>query len=84
MKEFFVTFRSITYAQRGQSALRSGGISSSMARTPRYMEEKGCGYSLRVGGAHGQEAVALLKKHAVPYSKIYKLGEGGNLEEVLL
>ncbi|MCI8618785.1 MAG: DUF3343 domain-containing protein [Oscillospiraceae bacterium] len=84
MKEFFVTFRSITFAQRGQAALRSGGISSSMARTPRWMEEKGCGYSLRVGGAHGQEAVALLKKRAIPYSKIYKQGESGEMEEIML
>ena len=40
MKEYFVTFRSITFAQRGQAVLRSAGIPVQLQRTPRWMEEK--------------------------------------------
>lgn len=43
MKEYFVTFRSITFAQRGQNVLRSAGVPVQLQRTPRWMEEKGCG-----------------------------------------
>ena len=48
MKTFFITFRSLTYAQRGEQTLRSGGIKSRMRRTPRWMEERGCGYGVEI------------------------------------
>ena len=52
MKEYFVTFRSITFAQRGQQVMQDAGISAQLQRTPRWMEEKGCGYSLRLSLIH--------------------------------
>lgn len=80
MKEFFITFRSITYAQRGQTVLRGAGISTSLGRTPRWMEEKGCGYSLRVSPAQATQAAALLRSQGVPFSKLYVRQDGGKLE----
>ena len=56
MKEYFVTFRSITFAQRGQNVLRSAGVPVQLQRTPRWMEEKGCGYS-QIGRASCRERV---------------------------
>lgn len=80
MKEYFITFRSITLAQRGQSVLRSGGIPTSLSRTPRWMEEKGCGYSLRLPPGRETEAVALLRENTVPFSRLYLRKEDGTLE----
>ncbi len=39
MKEYFVTFRSITFAQRG-AVLRSAGIPVQLQRTPRGWRKK--------------------------------------------
>lgn len=82
MKEYFVTFRSITFAQRAQSVLHSSGIPGTMQRTPRWMEEKGCGYSLRLPAGYAAAAVEQLKHWNVPFSKLYLRGEDGSLEEL--
>lgn len=82
MKVCFVTFRSVTFAQRGQEVLRRSGISSSVSRTPRWMEEKGCGYSLRVPVGKWRQAQALLQGNGISYSKVYCPDESGNMEEL--
>ncbi len=82
MKVCFVTFRSITYAQRGQEVLSRAGINAAMTRTPRPLAEKGCGYSLKVPGEKREQAKALLRSNAVTYSKLYCPDPMGNLEEV--
>lgn len=82
MKVCFVTFRSVTFAQRGQEVLRRGGITASLSRTPRWMEEKGCGYSLRVPMGKWAQAKMLLQGNSVPYSKVYCPDQGGNMEEL--
>jgi len=46
------------------------------------MEEKGCGYSLRLPPGHVDNAVNLLRESAVPFSKRYLRGEDGALEEL--
>ena len=48
MKAYFLTFRSITQAQRAERAYSRAGMVCTMRRTPRWMEEKGCGYCLRL------------------------------------
>ena len=82
MRAYFITFRSITYAQRGKAVLDQSGISNTMGRTPRWMEEKGCGYSLRVPAEVGPAAVGLLERWHVPYNKVYQRGPGEKLEEL--
>ena len=82
MKEYFITFRSITMDQRGQSVLKSGGIPALLSRTPRWMEEKGCGYSLRLPPGHEGAAVERLREGGIPFSKLYLRREGGDIEEL--
>ena len=84
MKDCFITFRSVTFAQRGESELRRGGIACSVRRTPRWMEEQGCGYSIRVRCQDITAAVELLKRRQVPYRKVYLRGDSGELEETAL
>ncbi len=78
MKACYITFRSVTPAQRGEKILRRAGISCVVQRTPRWMEEQGCGYSLRLNGQSAQAALRLLKSSGVAYRKAYvKDGDKG-------
>ena len=83
MKKYLITFRSITPAQRGQRLLRQNGITTTLQRTPRWMEERGCGYSLGLREEDAEQAVALLCKEMLPYSKVY-IQEDGIVTEIQL
>lgn len=82
MKFYLITFRSVTPAQRGEGVLRRAGIECNVRRTPRWMEEQGCGYSLRLRQLDAQKAVHLLRTEQVPFRKVYLLRENGTPEEV--
>lgn len=81
MKNVFITFRSVTYAQRGEGVLTRGGISCSMQRTPKWMEEMGCGYCLRLHRKDMSAALELLRRQQVAFRKVYLKDESGKVEE---
>ncbi|MBR3974070.1 MAG: DUF3343 domain-containing protein [Oscillospiraceae bacterium] len=83
MSVFFVTFRSVTLAQRGERVLNRGKISSQLQRTPRWMEEQGCGYALRVRGDEAERAVQLLRENGIHFRKVYRQ-QGSAVEEAEL
>ena len=82
MKAYFITFRSITLAQRGERVLRGSGFECVLQRTPRWMEVRGCGYCLRLKSADVRRVLQLLQKEKVPYSKVYSQEDGGEVEEL--
>lgn len=82
MNVYYITFRSVTFAQRGEEILRRGGISSVLQRTPRWMEEQGCGYCLRLRTDDVQTGTALLRGSRIPFRKIYLQQPEGNVEEL--
>ena len=82
MKTFFITFRSLTYAQRGEQALTSGGIRSRMRRTPRWMEERGCGYGVEVTAPDLRQPLELLRRMQIPWRKTWLMHQTGEVEEV--
>jgi len=84
MSKYFITFRSVTYAQRGEAALHSAGIRCVLGRAPRDMEERGCGYRLSLGGESVARALETLRAKQVPFRKVYVRWENGNAEEVVL
>ena len=84
MKFYYITFRSVTYAQRGEKLLNQQGYRCTLQRTPRWMEEQGCGYSIRVWTAEITSAVELLRKAAVPMRRVYIQTPSGELEELNL
>lgn len=84
MKYYFITFRSITFAQRGEGELRRNGISCTLQRTPRWMEERGCGYCLRLRQRDAGQAVAILRQERLPFSKVYVQRREGTVEELAL
>ena len=84
MKAYFITFRSVTFAQRGESVLRRHGISCVLQRTPKWMEERGCGYCIRLHKKDLQSAVALLREKGGAFRKVYVQRDGGTPEELRL
>jgi hypothetical protein len=48
------------------------------------MEEKGCGYCLRLRTQEAQPAVVLLREREIPFRKVYAQREGGAIEEMRL
>ena len=84
MNYFFITFRSVTHAQRGEKVLQKEGVRCTLQRTPRWMEEKGCGYSLRIWTKEPMQAVAALRASGIPLRKVYLQREDGDMEELRL
>ena len=82
METYFITFRSVTYAQRGERLLMRWGISCYMQRTPRWMEERGCGYALSLQRL--PEAVKILEREGISWRKLYRKGRDGSIQEVAL
>ena len=84
MSYYYITFRSVTFAQRGERVLQAGRIRCTLQRTPRWMEEQGCGYCLRLWTKELTPAVELLVREGVPFRKLYEQKAQGQLEEVTL
>lgn len=80
----YITFRSVTHAQRGEGLLSGTGIRCAMQRTPRWMEEQGCGYCLRLRTDDILLAVRLLRAAQVPFRRVYGQLPDGEVEEVRL
>ncbi len=84
MRNCIITFRSVTPAQRAEEILRRAGVECTLQRTPKWMEERGCGYSLRLSCRDLMAAAALLRQSGVQFRKAYSLGENGTPEELRL
>ena len=79
MNVYFITFRSVTLAQRGEGILRKAGIGCQLLRTPRWMEEQGCGYCLRLRREEMDSVLETLRKGNVQFRKVYYQREDGNV-----
>ncbi len=84
MKTVYLTFRSVTHGQRGERLLRGRGIPCNLTRTPRWMEARGCGYSLRLSEQDALRAAAVLRNQEVPLQKAYRQAGEGVWEEMAL
>ena len=84
MMNCMITFHSVTPAQRAEDALRRTGIDCRVQRTPKWMEEKGCGYSIRLQQEDLLTATALLRQAGIGFKKAYTLTDGGTPEELRL
>lgn len=84
MRYCLITFRSVTPAQRSERVLRKAGIACALQRTPRWMEEQGCGYSLRLRLEDVLSGVELLRAQDVPFRKVYRPKDNATMEEMVL
>ena len=84
MKHCIITFRSVMPAQRAEDLLRRAGFTCTLQRTPKWMEEKGCGYSLKMDCRDLMTASLLLRQSGINYRKAYSLSDNGAPEELRL
>ena len=84
MNTFYITFRSVTFAQQGEKLLLGKGYRCQLMRTPRWMEVQGCGYCLKIRSEGISDAVELLRERQLPLRKVYRQAEEGTMEEVAL
>ena len=84
MKNYYITFRSVTYAQQAEQILRRAGINCILLRTSRKMAMRGCGYSLRLRENVFPAAWERLQAVQLPYGMIYAMDADGTLEEVTI
>ena len=82
MRIFIKTFRSVTFGQRGARLLTRISHRCVRQRTPKWMEQQGCGYSLRIKTEDIIPVVELLRENGVPLLNIYAQCPDGNLEEL--
>lgn len=84
MKYSLVTFRSVTPAQQAENHLRKRGVDCSLRRTPKWMEEQGCGYSIRIPFKDVQVCVDWMREAGIRFRKIYLMRDNGTVEEMVL
>ena len=82
MKVYYITFRSVTFAQRGEQILQKSGIRAVLVRTPKWMESQGCGYSLRIRTGDIGPAIAMLREKTINFRRVYVQSGEGVLEEM--
>lgn len=83
MKQYYITFRSVTFAQRGEARMKKAGYRCVLQRTPRWMEEQGCGYALKIWVREIDTVLMLLREDAIPIRRVYLQTRDGELEEVM-
>lgn len=84
MHLYYITFRSVTFAQRAEKLLNQQGYRVSLMRTPRWMEEQGCGYALKHWTNDIAAAVKVLRDNRIQLRRVYVQLEDGQMEEVVL
>lgn len=84
MKKYYITFRSVTYAQRGAKILKRSGMDCLLRRTPKIITSNGCGYCLQIQAADVSEAMMLLHGAQLQYGKVYAMEHGDSYEEIVV
>jgi hypothetical protein len=71
MKLSYITFRSVTYAQKAERILKKAGLECTLQRTPKELSVRGCGYCLGLHPGQVGWAAQLLDAEKVDYGKLY-------------
>lgn len=82
MQRYLIMCRSLTYAQRANSALERAGITASISRAPQGLTGNGCGYCIRVAERYFQSALNVLNRANAAYGKLYRAELDGRYVEV--
>ncbi len=82
MNYYYLTCRSLTYAQRVSGALRTAGIRNMVVRTPQKVSRDGCGYAVRIPGDSLGMALGALASANLPPKKVLVIRRDGSTEEV--
>lgn len=84
MDQCYISFRSVTPAQRAEVVLKREGYPCYLQRAPKWMGQQGCSYALQVRRSMAAECVAALQREQVGFSKVYCQYTDGRREELVL
>lgn len=82
MNWFVITMRSVTFAQRGEQALMGANFRCYIARTPKWMAERGCSYCIHVQCHSANDALQVLARNGLRWQKVYR-DSGGRMTEMV-
>ena len=84
MEQCYISFRSVTFAQRAEAILKREGYQCYLQRAPKWMGQRGCSYALQVRRGIVGECVAALQREQAVFSKVYCQFADGRREELIL
>ena len=84
MEQCYISFRSVTFAQRAEAILKRQGYSCYLQRGPKWMGQRGCSYALGLRRGVVAECVAALLREQAAFSKVYCQYADGRREELIL
>ena len=80
MRQMWITFRSLTHAQRAMTVLERKGITASLTRAPKELSMRGCAYAVILRKKIG-EAVKLIEELKLPSAQYYERLDSGEFRE---
>ena len=83
MPQYWISFRSLTQAQRAARTLERTGITATVSRLPQGVSPKGCGYALIVRRRF-YDALRLLTEAGIQSGMVFEKTEWGEFREVKL
>ena len=83
MPQYWISFRSLTHAQRAARTLERNSITAIVSRLPQGVSPKGCGYAVIVR-RQMRDAVRLLDEARIPSGMVFEQPEWGDFREVKL
>ena len=84
MEQCYISFRSVTLAQRAEGILMGEGYRCNLQRAPKWMGQRGCSYALGVRRETVAGCVAALQREQAAFSKVYCQHTDGRREELIL
>ena len=76
-----IIFKSITYAQSGNTRLNKNGVNSYLIRKPAAIKGNSCGYALKINCSDIERAKNILSKNGIIYTSVWHC-KGNNWYEV--
>ena len=84
MDQCYISFRSVTLAQRAETVLKREGYQCYLQRAPKWMGQRGCSYAIQVKRGIVGDCVGALQREQVTFSKVYCQYNDGRREELVL
>jgi len=84
MVYYLIVCRSLTYAQRTQTALERAGISAHLLRSPKIIDSEGCSHSVKVSERSLSAALVALARAGLSPKRVFIMASDGSYKEVLL
>lgn len=83
MTQYWISFRSITHAQRAVRLLERDGITATASRAPQGLNPKGCGYAVVIR-KRLDDAVRIITGAGLTHGRLWERQESGEFREVQL